>query len=150
MKALGAECHITGDTVRAVVAESQQDAAIDALRRERIRLISLTPVRTSLEDYFVEKLQRSATSAGTTTGVGGMNARILHIARNTFREAVRDRVLYNLIAFALLLSGAAILVGPDFHRHRAPGGRQSRPDRGFAVRRGDRHLHRHRAGLERD
>jgi ABC-type transport system involved in multi-copper enzyme maturation permease subunit len=40
-----------------------------------------------------------------------MSARVLHIARNTFREAVRDRVLYNLIAFALLLSGAAILVG---------------------------------------
>lgn len=40
-----------------------------------------------------------------------MNARILHIASNTFREAVRDRVLYNLIAFALLMSGAAILVG---------------------------------------
>jgi ABC-type transport system involved in multi-copper enzyme maturation permease subunit len=40
-----------------------------------------------------------------------MTARIYHIARNTFREAVRDRVLYNLIAFALLLSGAAILVG---------------------------------------
>ena len=40
-----------------------------------------------------------------------MNSRILYIASNTFREAVRDRVLYNLIAFALLLSGAAILVG---------------------------------------
>lgn len=40
-----------------------------------------------------------------------MNARIAHIAANTFREAVRDRVLYNLIAFALLMSGAAILVG---------------------------------------
>jgi ABC-type transport system involved in multi-copper enzyme maturation permease subunit len=40
-----------------------------------------------------------------------MNGRIVHIASNTFREAVRDRVLYNLIAFALLLSGAAILVG---------------------------------------
>jgi ABC-type transport system involved in multi-copper enzyme maturation permease subunit len=40
-----------------------------------------------------------------------MNARITYIAANTFREAVRDRVLYNLIAFALLLSGAAILVG---------------------------------------
>ncbi len=40
-----------------------------------------------------------------------MNTRIAHIASNTFREAVRDRVLYNLIAFALLLSGAAILVG---------------------------------------
>jgi ABC-type transport system involved in multi-copper enzyme maturation permease subunit len=40
-----------------------------------------------------------------------MNSRILHIAINTFREAVRDRVLYNLIAFALLMSGAAVLVG---------------------------------------
>lgn len=40
-----------------------------------------------------------------------MNARIVHIAYNTFREAVRDRVLYNLIAFALLLSGAAVLIG---------------------------------------
>lgn len=40
-----------------------------------------------------------------------MNNRIYHIAANTFREAVRDRVLYNLIAFALLLSGAAVLVG---------------------------------------
>ena len=37
--------------------------------------------------------------------------RIVHIASNTFREAVRDRVLYNLIAFALLMSGAAVLVG---------------------------------------
>src|SRR6059058_3426990 len=40
-----------------------------------------------------------------------MNSRIGYIAANTFREAVRDSVLYNLIAFALLLSGAAILVG---------------------------------------
>jgi ABC-type transport system involved in multi-copper enzyme maturation permease subunit len=40
-----------------------------------------------------------------------MTARIVHIASNTFREAVRDRVLYNLIAFALLISGAAIFVG---------------------------------------
>ena len=40
-----------------------------------------------------------------------MKARVVHIASNTFREAVRDRVLYNLIAFAVLLSGAAILLG---------------------------------------
>src|SRR5437667_10804049 len=40
-----------------------------------------------------------------------MNSRILHIATNTFRESVRDRVLYNLVASALLLSGAAVLVG---------------------------------------
>ncbi len=66
MKALGAECHVTGDTVRAVIDENQQDAAIDALRRERLRLIALTPVRTSLEAYFVEKLQRAETTAGRT------------------------------------------------------------------------------------
>jgi hypothetical protein len=65
MKALGADCHITGDTVRAVIDERQQDAAIDALRRERLRLIALTPVRTSLEAYFVEKLQRAETTAGS-------------------------------------------------------------------------------------
>lgn len=66
MKALGADCHISGDTVRAVLADTQQDAAIDALRRERLRLIAITPLRTSLEAYFVEKLQHSQTTAGTT------------------------------------------------------------------------------------
>ena len=66
MKALGADCHITGDTVRAVIPDTQQDAAIDALRRERLRLIAITPLRTSLEAYFVEKLQHSQTTAGTT------------------------------------------------------------------------------------
>jgi ABC-type transport system involved in multi-copper enzyme maturation permease subunit len=40
-----------------------------------------------------------------------MTSRISSIAFNTFREAVRDRVLYNLIAFAVLMSGAAVLVG---------------------------------------
>ena len=66
MKALGAECHVTGETVRAIIPENQQDAAIDAVRRERLRLISITPLRTSLETYFVEKLQHSQTTAGTS------------------------------------------------------------------------------------
>jgi ABC-2 type transport system ATP-binding protein len=66
MKALGAEFHVTGETVRTVISENQQDAAIDALRRERLRLISIIPVRTSLESYFVEKLQHSQTTAGTS------------------------------------------------------------------------------------
>ena len=33
------------------------------------------------------------------------------VAINTFREAVRDRVLYNLVFFALLMIAAALLVG---------------------------------------
>jgi ABC-2 type transport system ATP-binding protein len=64
LRALGAECHVTGDTVRAVLSEANQDAAIDALRRERLQLISLTPVRTSLEDYFIQKLQPTGTTVG--------------------------------------------------------------------------------------
>lgn len=40
-----------------------------------------------------------------------MSARIRHIAFNTFREAVRDRVLYNLVFFAVLMAGASILLG---------------------------------------
>ncbi len=40
-----------------------------------------------------------------------MSATVRPVAINTFREAVRDRVLYNLVLFALLMIGAAILVG---------------------------------------
>jgi Cu-processing system permease protein len=37
--------------------------------------------------------------------------RIAAIAGNAFREAVRDRVLYNLVLFVLLLTTAAIFIG---------------------------------------
>src|SRR5437868_7522623 len=37
--------------------------------------------------------------------------KILTIARNAFREAVRDRVLYNLILFVLLITASAIFLG---------------------------------------
>src|SRR6266576_4069602 len=37
--------------------------------------------------------------------------RIATIAGNTFREAVRDRVLYNLVLFVLILTGAAVFIG---------------------------------------
>ena len=57
IRALGAECYITGDTARAVLAEEKQDAAIDALRREKLRLVSITPVRATLEDYFLQNLR---------------------------------------------------------------------------------------------
>lgn len=36
---------------------------------------------------------------------------IFTIARNTFREAVRDRVLYNLVVFVLLITASAIFLG---------------------------------------
>ncbi len=38
-------------------------------------------------------------------------SRIFSIALNTFRETVRDRILYNLVFFVLLITAAAILLG---------------------------------------
>jgi len=64
LKALTSECHLTGDTVRALVLEGKEDILIDALRRERLRIISLTPVRTSLEEYFIRKVKPSEAAAG--------------------------------------------------------------------------------------
>ena len=41
----------------------------------------------------------------------GFLSRILAIAKNAFREAVRDRILYNLIVFVLLITASAIFLG---------------------------------------
>ena len=41
----------------------------------------------------------------------GRRGRLLAIARNTFREAVRDRVLYNLVLFVLLLTAGSVFLG---------------------------------------
>jgi len=62
--ALRAECHKSGATMRAVVPEAQQEAAVEILRRERLRLISLTPVRFSLEEYFLQQVNPVAQPAG--------------------------------------------------------------------------------------
>jgi ABC-2 type transport system ATP-binding protein len=60
IRSMGAECRPAGDTMRIIVPEENQDAVLDALRRERLRLISVVPVRTSLEDYFVAQLATPA------------------------------------------------------------------------------------------
>jgi len=64
LKTLAPQCHVTGDTVRAVVPEASQDALVDALRRERLHIVSVTPLRTSLEEYYVQKLKPSEAAAG--------------------------------------------------------------------------------------
>lgn len=54
--ALGAECRSAATIVRAVLAEERLDAAIDAIRRQHGKIVSVTPVRATLEDYFLQKL----------------------------------------------------------------------------------------------
>ena len=61
---LGAQAHVSGDVVSAVLSEENQDAVLEILRRERCRLISLTPVRRSLEEYYVQKLQPTESRKG--------------------------------------------------------------------------------------
>jgi ABC-2 type transport system ATP-binding protein len=56
LASLGAEARVSGDMVNAVLPEEQQDAALDILRNESLKLISLTPVRSSLEEYYIQKL----------------------------------------------------------------------------------------------
>jgi ABC-2 type transport system ATP-binding protein len=64
LTALGAECHISAETVRAVVPEAKQEAALEIVRRERLRLVSLTPVRSSLEEYYMQKVNAASMPAG--------------------------------------------------------------------------------------
>ena len=51
------------------------------------------------------------TPVAASTSVIGSTTHVLSIARNAFREAVRDRVLYNLVLFVLLLTAGAIFLG---------------------------------------
>ena len=53
---LGMEVRAAGEVMRAVVPEPKLDEVIDAVRRNRGRLVSVNPMRGTLEDYFVERL----------------------------------------------------------------------------------------------
>ena len=60
ISALGVQCHNAGETMRAIVAEAQVDRAIDILRGQGAKLVSVTPVRATLEDYFLAQLAKPA------------------------------------------------------------------------------------------
>jgi len=51
-----AEYRHVGNTVRAVVGDEHQDLVLDSLRQEGLHIVSVTPVRASLEDYFLRHL----------------------------------------------------------------------------------------------
>ncbi len=64
LTSLGAEARVSGDMVNAVLPEEQQEAALEVLRRERLKLISLTPVRSSLEEYYVQRVRPTENRKG--------------------------------------------------------------------------------------
>ncbi len=63
---------------------------------------------TFAQDIPTHAGEAAASDARTRSTVTG---RVAAIARNAFREAVRDRVLYNLVLFVLLLIVGAIFLG---------------------------------------
>ena len=63
--------------------------------------------RVSTSSDYIEI---SPTSKEQVSSAGFMKY-ITAIARNTFRESVRDRILYNLVLFVLLITAAAIFLG---------------------------------------
>jgi ABC-type transport system involved in multi-copper enzyme maturation permease subunit len=63
-----------------------------------------------VEQVCLEK-HKDPTLKITKTNQNSKINKVFTIARNTFREAVRDRVLYNLVLFVLLITAAAIFLG---------------------------------------
>ena len=68
-------------------------------------------LRRSAMAEAVDNLNATDHELTRTRTRSGRFWRITAIARNAFREAVRDRVLYNLVLFVLLLTGASVFIG---------------------------------------
>jgi ABC-2 type transport system ATP-binding protein len=56
LETLGGKTHAAGSMTRAVLPQAQLNAAIDVLRKSNARIESVNPVRNTLEDFFIEKL----------------------------------------------------------------------------------------------
>ncbi|MGA2990613.1 MAG: ABC transporter ATP-binding protein [Candidatus Korobacteraceae bacterium] len=54
---LGAETHSSGSAFRAVLPEAMLEQAVDVIRSTHSRLIAITPLRATLEDFFLQKLE---------------------------------------------------------------------------------------------
>ncbi len=70
-------------------------------------MVSLNPVRETLEDYFVQQVQRRAPRRGRAVAC----APSALVAVAVFQESVRDRVPYAMVVFAVLLMAASYLIG---------------------------------------
>ena len=99
----------TGDRYRVQVEESGLYAAIEQLAGgQRENIVGDANKTLAGRIFHARGGSRPEASGG---GSERKVKRIGVVALNTFREAVRDRVLYNLVFFALVMMAAAVLVG---------------------------------------
>jgi ABC-2 type transport system ATP-binding protein len=68
IKALATNYYISADTTRAVIPSGKVPEALDAIRQQKGQLISVVPVRATLEDYFMERLSEETTTAVSLQG----------------------------------------------------------------------------------
>jgi ABC-type transport system involved in multi-copper enzyme maturation permease subunit len=66
---------------------------------------------TTASEQVIRDHATPAATAEVAPRHSSTGRRVAAITRNAFREAVRDRVLYNLVVFVLLLTGGAIFLG---------------------------------------
>ena len=97
-----------GERHRLEVDEAALMDVLQAATGAGARVLSVTPVRQSLEEYF---FQHMGDTAREEPVVPGRLSRIRAVAANTFRETVRERVLYNLVIFAILMTLSGLLLG---------------------------------------
>jgi ABC-2 type transport system ATP-binding protein len=57
--ALLSESHVTGDTVRGTVTSEMLDTLLEKLRQQHARLISVTPLHGTLEEYFLARTKET-------------------------------------------------------------------------------------------
>jgi ABC-2 type transport system ATP-binding protein len=58
------DTHVTGETVRATVENTNLDRLLEKLRQQGARLVSVTPLHGTLEDYFLAKTREKETVTG--------------------------------------------------------------------------------------
>ena len=55
------ETHVTGDTVRAIIQNPSLDALLERLRQQQARLVAVTPLHGTLEEYFLARTSERET-----------------------------------------------------------------------------------------
>jgi len=95
-------------------------------------LTALNPLRETLEDVFVESVSTPdvlASRRGLEGTPGNAHEGHRRDRNNVFRESVRDKVLYNLVLFAMLLMAFVVLDRPVDRR----AGRQDHQGLGLSA-----------------
>jgi ABC-2 type transport system ATP-binding protein len=63
VEAAGAECKTHGQTARAILPVARLDRVLEIIRNHRGQIISVTPLRSTLEDYFIQQIGEKPQSA---------------------------------------------------------------------------------------